>query len=243
MTELRRADRRHHEQRDGQERWSSFDPPLHNRALADRFGYLELLEESRVPPGATVKTHARRDSEVVTYVREGALAFTDSTGGSGVLVAGEFRRMTTGRNVRHEEANASSTDWLHYYQLWFRPDVANRVPSTEQRRFSTADRRGHLCVVSAPDARKGSLRVHQDAIVYSAILDDGQHVIHQLLPGRSAWLHLVHGEATIHEFILADGDGIGIATEGAVALTAHAETEILLVDVAAPPCVSLDLWS
>lgn len=241
MIKLRRADRRHHERSGGGELWSTFDPREGVLAISERFGSLMLLEESRVPPGAIVRSHPRRDAEVVTYVREGSLAFSDSTGRSGVLVAGEFQHMTAGRCVHHHEANGSSTEWLHHYRLWLRPDEADLAPSAEQRRFSTAERHGHLCVVSAPDARRGSLRIHQDAIVYSAILDGGHHVVHELPPGRSAWLHLVRGEATIREHVLTDGDGIGAEDESSVALTAHSETEILLVDLGPPRGASVGL--
>lgn len=230
MITLRRADERHHDRRRKQEVWHTFGPDRAD-ALAGGFGTLEILDEDRLPPGAGVSRHPRRDAEIVTYVREGALAHEDSMGRSGVVHAGEFQRVTARCGIRHSEANASRTEWAHVFQIWLRPSEAGLESSHEQKRFSAAERRGGLCVVASSDARRGSLRIHQDALVYSAMLDPGQHVIHELTQGRSAWLHVVQGEVTLGDTVLTTGDGAGVAAEPAVSLTAREEAEILLVDV------------
>lgn len=64
-----------------------------------------------------------------------------------------------------------------------------------------------------------------------AMLDPGQHVVHELLSGRSAWLHVVKGEVTLGDITLTPGDGAGISAERAVSFTARGQTEVLLVDV------------
>jgi redox-sensitive bicupin YhaK (pirin superfamily) len=229
MLTLCRANERH-PHRGRKEVWHTFGPDAAD-ARAGGFGALELLDEDRLPPGAGVPGHPRRDAEIVTYVREGALAHEDSMGRSGVIHAGEFQRLTAGRGLRHSETNASRADWAHVFQLWLRPSEAGLAPGHEQKRFSAAERRGGLCVVASPDARRGSLRIHQDALVYSALLAAGQHVIHELAQGRSAWLHVVQGEATLGDTVLTTGDGAGVTAEPAVSLTACEETEILLIDL------------
>ncbi len=235
MITLRRANQRHHDRRRKQEAWLTFYPQDRADPLADGFGTLEILNEDRLPPSAGVPRHPNHDAEIVTYVREGALAYEDSMGRSGVIHAGEFQRMTTGRGIRRSEANASRTDWAHVFQIWLRPSEAGRQPSHEQKRFGAGERRGGLCVVASPDARRGSLRIHQDALMYSAMLDSGQHVVHELSQGRSAWLHLVQGQVTLGDVVLTTGDGAGVMAERAVSLTAREETEILLLDLGEQP--------
>jgi redox-sensitive bicupin YhaK (pirin superfamily) len=164
-------------------------------------------------------------------VREGALAYEDSKGRSVVVCAGEFQRMTPGRGIRSHETNASRTDWTHVFQIGLSSSRSGFEPGHEQKRFSAAERRGVLCVVASPDARVGSLRVHQDARIYSSLLDAGQHLVHELSPGRSAWLHVVHGEVTLGDTILTAGDGAGIKGERAVSITAQEESEIMLIDL------------
>jgi len=236
MITLRRSNERRHDRRGKQEVWHTFGPRSREDALADGFGALEVLDEERLPPSAGVARHPPCDAEIVTCVREGALAYEDSAGRSGVIQAGEFQRMTAGRRIQHSERNASRTDWAQVFQVWVRPSEADLEPDYEQRRFSAAERRGVLCVVASPDGRRGSLRIHQDALIYSAMLDPGQHVIHELLPGRSAWLHLVHGAVSLGDSILTTGDSAGVSAEPAISLTARENSEILLFDLSeAPP--------
>lgn len=235
MIALRRGGERHRERSPDQEVWLTFNRLDPADLFAGGFGSLESLDESRLSPGAGAPRHPIQDAEIVTYVREGALAYEDSTGNSGVIPAGEFQCTTAGRTMRHRETNASRTDGAHILQIWLRPTEAELEPSREQRRFSTAQRRGVLCLVASPDARRQSLRIHQDTLIYSSLLDPGQHIVHQLEPEHSAWLHVVAGEATLGDDVLTTGDGAGIQSERAVSLTARSETEILLLDLNGRP--------
>jgi quercetin 2,3-dioxygenase len=235
MITLRRDRERHHDRRRKQDVWFTFYARAEADPLANGFGTFECLNEVRLPPGMGVPRHPNHDAEIVTYVREGALAQEDSMGRSGVLQAGEFHRRTAGRGIRHSETNASQIDWAHVFQIWLRPSEAELQPNHEQKRFFTAERRGVLCVVASPDGRRGSLHIHQDALIYSATLDSGQHVVHELSEGRSAWLHLVQGEATLGDLVLTTGDGVGITAERAVSFTARGAAEILLLDLGEQP--------
>jgi len=230
MITLRRAKEREHDRRRKREVWLTFPSDL-AAPLNGGFGSLETLNEDRLAPGAGVPRHAHHDAEIVTYACEGALAYEDSMGCSGVIQAGEFQRMTAGSGIRHNETNASRIDWAHVFQIGLRSWQAGLEPGYEQKRFSAAERRDGLCIVASPDARRGSLRIHQDALIYSAMLDPGQHVVHELAQGRSAWLHLVQGEAALGDIVLTTGDGVGLTAERAVSLTAREETEILLLDL------------
>jgi redox-sensitive bicupin YhaK (pirin superfamily) len=231
MITLRRADERQHDQSRKLESWLTFHPQAPAGLLAKGLGNIELLLECRLAPGAGVPSASGHDTEIVTYVREGALAFENSLGGSGVLQAGEFQRVTAGSGLRRSQTNASRTDWAHFFQIWLRPSEVDLDPEHEQKRFTAAQRRSGLCVVASQDARKGSLRIHQDALIYSSLLAPGQHVIRELSPGRSAWLHIVQGEVTLGGFVLGTGDGAGVTAEPAVSLTAREESDILLIDL------------
>lgn len=231
MITLRRAKERQHQRRRKQEAWLTFDAQEAADTLAGGFGALGIFKEGRLPPRTGTKA-PREDAEIITYVLEGTLSYEDSMGQSGFIQAGEFQRMTAGRAVRYSETNASPTEWAHVFQIWLRPSVAGLEPGHEQKYFSFADRHGILRVVASPDARDDSLRIHQDAFLYSAILDRGGHVAHRLSEGRGAWLHIVRGEVTLGEVVLGTGDGVGVTAERVVSMTAREETEILLVDLA-----------
>src|SRR6187399_517721 len=106
ITAHRNAERQH-QRRDKHESWLTFPSPDVPDAPAGPFGSLELLGEDRLPPGAAIAPRARHGTEIITYVREGAIAYQDSTGRSGVIHAGEFQRMTSELGVRYTEMNAS----------------------------------------------------------------------------------------------------------------------------------------
>jgi redox-sensitive bicupin YhaK (pirin superfamily) len=168
---------------------------------------------------------------MVTYLYRGALSQKDSAGNSGVIHAGEFQRMSTGNRIRHKQTNASRSDCAQVFRISLRSSEVGLDCAREQKRFTAAQRRNVLCVVASPDGRNGSLRIHQDALIHSSILDPGHHSVHELLPGRSAWLHIVYGEATLNDIVLTQGDGVGITNEPSVSLTVQENTEVLLVDL------------
>ena len=231
MITPRRAEERHYDRHHKQETWLTFYPRDRADPRADHFGTLKSLSESRVPPGAIASRTPHHEAEIVTYVREGALAYEDAPGRTGVIQAGEFQGTTAGRGIRRREKNASRSNWAQVFQLLLAPSEPGLEPGHEQKRFSAAQRRGVLCVVASADARRGSMRIHQDAVMCSALLEPGQHVVHELSPGRMAWLHLVEGEVTLGDIVLTTGDGAGFTAERAVSLTAQSETEILLLDL------------
>jgi redox-sensitive bicupin YhaK (pirin superfamily) len=231
MIVLRRNNERHHVRRRKHDVWLTFEPKNRTDSFANGFIALENFKENRFPPGASVQLDLQNGGDVITYVLEGTLAQKDSTGRSGVINTGEFQRLTAGRGVRRSETNASRTGFTHFFQIWLRPSRPGLETSYEQKRFSEAQRRGLLCVVVSPDGREGSLCVHRNALIYSSILDPGQHLVHELRQGRSAWLHVVRGDAALDDLVLATGDGAGVTAEIAVSLTAREKTEILLVDL------------
>ena len=229
MITLRRANERHLDQVRKQEVWLTFEERA--SPIDGDFRALRSFSENLLPPGGVSVVRPSQEAEIVTYVYRGALAQQDSTGSSGVVHAGEFQRMAIGRGIRHKETNASRTHWAHIFRISLRPSEVGSNRAHEQIRFAAAQRRNVLCIVASPDGRQGSLRIRQDALVCSSVLDPGRHLVHELLPGRSAWLHVICGEAASHDVILSNGDGVGVTTERSVSLTALEKTEILLVDL------------
>jgi quercetin 2,3-dioxygenase len=135
------------------------------------------------------------------------------------------------RAFRPNETNASRSGCAHFFEIWLRPAQIDLAPGHEQKRFSTAERRGALRVVASPEVRHGSLLIHQDVFIFSALFEPGQHVVHELAANRSAWLHLVRGEATLGNMAMTTGDGAGITGEPAFSFTARGETAVLLIDL------------
>lgn len=88
--------------------------------------FLVLSEDVFTVPG--FDWHPHRGMETVTYVVDGALEHADSTGGSGILQAGDVQWMTAGRGITHRE-QAHGSRPVHTLQLWVDlPAHARQVP-------------------------------------------------------------------------------------------------------------------
>ena len=234
MISVRRAGDRRLEPRLTPQQWHTFHADAVAPDHGARFHVLEHLDEARLPPDEELPHGDFVRAEWLTYVFEGSLSFEDERGRRGVLRAGEFQRASSAFDRRHRAANVSHTEWAHFFQFGLHP-TATPSPGHQECRFSVSDRRDVLCLVASPDAADGVLRVDQDVKVYSSCLDAGRHLVHELAPGRVAWVHIVRGGAKVMEEDLAAGDGAAITGERVVSLTAEGESEVLLFDVCEYP--------
>ena len=191
------------------------------------FRSLRVINEDTVAPAKGFGAHRHDNMEIVSIVMEGALAHRDSTGGEGVLRRGEVQRMSAGTGVVHSEFNASNSEPVHFFQIWILPEVEDIAPGYEQKLFD--EERGKLRLLVAPN---GPLKIHQDARVYSAILDAGQRVEHALGSGRGAWLQVARGSVDVNGTALEAGDGAAIENVSSLAIAASEDAEILLFDLA-----------
>lgn len=196
------------------------------------FRALRVINEDRVIPGAGFPTHAHRDMEIVTYVLDGALEHKDTLGNSSVIKPGEVQRMSAGTGIRHSEYNPSTDAGVHFLQIWILPETQGIAPGYEQRDFPAAEKRGRWRLVASRDGRDNSVTIHQDADVYATLLGDGDKLTFDLKPGRFAWLQVARGSVTLADGLMKEGDGAAIGDETRIELVAHAESELLLFDLA-----------
>jgi len=194
------------------------------------FRSLRVLNEDRVAPASGFPPHGHADMEILTVVLEGALRHRDSLGTTSAIRPGEVQRMTAGTGVIHSEMNESRKDPVHLLQIWIQPERRGLKPGYEQKDFSKAT--GPLFPVASRDGRDGSLTIHQDATVYRARMAPGVEAVHELAPGRHAWVQVAGGEIEINGMPLAAGDGAAISGEKAVRIWAKAESDALLFDLA-----------
>lgn len=194
------------------------------------FRSLRVLNEDRVAPASGFPPHGHADMEILTVVLEGALRHRDSLGTTSAIRPGEVQRMTAGTGVIHSEMNESRKDPVHLLQIWIQPERRGLKPGYEQKDFSKAA--GPLFPVASRDGREGSLTIHQDATVYRARMAPGVEAVHELAPGRHAWVQVAGGEIEINGIPLAAGDGAAISGEKAVRIRAKADSDALLFDLA-----------
>lgn len=232
MIQIRRADERGHANHGWLNSYHTFSFADYYDPEHMGFGPLRVINEDRVQPGRGFDTHGHRDMEIISYVLEGSLAHKDSMGNGSVIRPGDVQRMSAGTGVRHSEFNDSTSDLVHFLQIWIAPEQQGLAPGYEQKNFSIEERRGNLRLIGSRDGRNGSVVIHQDADLYSALLAGGDVVSHALAPGRRAWIQVARGSVVVNGATLGTGDGATIVEETDLTIHASAEAEILLFDMA-----------
>ncbi len=210
----------------------TFDPENGSEPLRRGFHALKSLNEENLSPEMGLYPHSPDDAEIVTYVREGSLVHQNGSGRLGHLGAGEFQHTSARHGISHRALNDSLIHTAHVFQSCITPGGVESRRIQEQKRFPIADREGVLRLVVSPDGREESLRIHQDVRMYSSVLLDGHHLIHELGAGRGAWLQIVKGSILLRGHDLRAGDGAALDDEASVSFTAQEPAEILLFDLA-----------
>jgi len=197
-----------------------------------QFRALRVLNEDRVQPGKGFGTHGHRDMEILTWVLSGALEHRDSLGTQGVIHPGEAQVMSAGTGIRHSEFNASTSEPVHFLQIWILPDRRGLAPRYDQVAFQEADLRNQLCLIASPDGAAGSVRLFQDVKVFAARLDPGRGVEVAVPAGRAGFLQVAAGSITLQGRALNAGDAARIEGEPPLAVVAGRPAEILFFDLA-----------
>ncbi|NNJ91353.1 MAG: pirin family protein [Gammaproteobacteria bacterium] len=195
------------------------------------FSNLRVINEDRVSPDMGFETHGHNDMEIISYVLDGALEHIDSMGNGSVIVSGDVQRMSAGTGVTHSEYNHSQTEPVHFLQIWLEPNQLGVEPGYEQKHFSAESRQGKMTLLVSPDGRDDSLSSYQDGFLYSAILNAGETVTHQLDTNRKAYIHVARGEADIDGCLVKTGDGLKIQLQESVSIKGKNSAEILLFDL------------
>lgn len=195
------------------------------------YGPLRVINEDRVDPGEGFGRHPHRDMEIISYVLDGELEHKDSMGNGSVIKPGDIQRMSAGTGVFHSEYNPSPSKPVHFLQIWIEPAEYGIPPSYEQKYFGPEDKRGKLRLLASPDAREGSVKIHQDAYLYAALVDGDETVAHAMVPGRKAYVHVARGTAVVNGQQLHAGDALKIEGEEKVDIAGGSNAEILLFDL------------
>ncbi len=231
MTELRPAQERGHADHGWLKSFHSFSFAEYHDPHHMGYGPLRVINEDRVAPGTGFGTHGHRDMEIISYVLEGALAHQDSMGNGSTIVPGDVQRMSAGSGVRHSEYNHDKAGTTHFLQIWIEPSVTGIAPSYEQKHFNASAKRGRLRLIASPDGTEDSVRIHQDARVYAALLDGAERATHPLAAGRRAYVHVARGSLTVQGQRLGAGDAIKVEKVSDIALEQGAQAEVLLFDL------------
>jgi len=168
--------------------------------------------------------------EIITYVREGAITHQDSLGNTGRTEAGDVQVMSAGTGIRHAEYNREAGP-TRLFQIWIIPDTKGGKPSWDARPFPKGDRAGRFVTLASGIAGdEDALPIRTSTRVLGATLKAGQEAEYRLGAGRHAYLVPAAGKIAVNGVAAATGDGVAIADESVIHVTASEDSELVLVD-------------
>jgi redox-sensitive bicupin YhaK (pirin superfamily) len=194
------------------------------------FRKLRVINDDTVAPGAGFGEHPHRDMEIISYVLDGALEHRDSMGNGRVIKPGEFQYMAAGTGVVHGEYNPSGKDAVHFLQIWIVPDQPGYKPAYGEKACALA-RPGALHLIASRSGRDDSIRINQDADLWLLRFDDRERVLHELKPGRHAWVHVAEGSLELNGQRFSAGDGAAISQEVKLQFVGGGKAQVLLFDL------------
>ena len=203
----------------------------HNPAKV-HFGLLRVLNDDFIAGGGKFQTHPHDNMEIVTIPFTGALQHKDSTGGEGVIKAGDIQIMSAGTGVQHSEANASETDPVTLFQIWVFPKENNIKPRYDQRNFDVNDRNNKWQIVVSPKAEDDALWINQDARFSLAKMDGGNSLTYENgFNGNGVFLVVINGSVKVNDIELGKRDAVGIYDTDSFTITASAAAELLAIEI------------
>jgi quercetin 2,3-dioxygenase len=197
-----------------------------------RLGNLVVWNDDQIAPHSGFPMHGHRDVEIVTYVREGVLQHEDSSGGRVEIVAPNVQVITAGRGIRHCEYNDADAH-LRIFQIWLLPRRLGLAPCWATKPFAHMQRAGRFVpFASGLPEDQDALRIEADARVLGVTVEPGQRIEYPLSSTRYGHLVPARGSVMVNNQHVAERDGLAIAGEAGIAITAIEPAEIILVDTA-----------
>jgi quercetin 2,3-dioxygenase len=218
--DIRRADERFATKIDWLDSKHSFSFGPHYDPANTRHGLLLVNNDDIVRAGTGFGTHPHRDMEIVTWVLSGSLEHRDSEGNHGIILPGHAQRMSAGTGIRHSEHNASSTEDVHFLQMWVPPDTAGIRPGYEQLDISDEIASGALVPIASGRRHDGAITIHQrDAVLWGARLAAGSRV--DVPDDRHVHVFVARGSGTLDpEGRLETGDAARLTAANGLTFTA-----------------------
>jgi len=196
------------------------------------FGLLRVLNDDFVDGGGGFPMHPHDNMEIVTIPFSGALKHKDSTGGAGLIQAGDIQIMSAGTGVQHSEANASSTEPVTLFQVWIFPKERNIKPLYDQRTFDVSERNNTWQTVVSPIEADNALWINQDARFAMTNLEAGKEITYTNgFTGNGVFLVVIEGTVTVNGQQLNKRDALGISETDSFTVTASENASLLAIEV------------
>ena len=203
----------------------------HNPAKV-HFGLLRVLNDDFIGGGGSFPTHPHDNMEIVTIPFTGALKHKDSSGGEGLIKAGDIQIMSAGTGVQHSEANASATEPVTLFQVWIFPKERNINPRYDQKSFDVTERANKWQTVVSPIDADNVLWINQDAKFSLTNLEAGAAINYtNAFKNNGVFLVVINGSVEIDGQQLNKRDALGISEMENFTVKASENAELLAIEI------------
>ena len=196
------------------------------------FGMLRVLNDDIIEPGQGFGTHPHQNMEIITIPHSGVVKHKDSTGGEGLVSAGEIQVMSAGSGIYHSEFNGSDTEMLSLFQIWIFPREKNIKPRYDQKLIAGMLKPNELQVVVSGEKDTDVIWINQDAWLSLGKFDKVTKTGYQLKrSGNGVFMIVIEGSASINGNLLEKRDAIEITATENFEFEAHANSYLLVIEV------------
>lgn len=231
MIHLRKSSDRGHSQTDWLNSYHTFSFADYYDPAFMGFGSLRVINEDTVQPDKGFGRHPHDNMEIISYVVEGSLEHKDSMGTGSVINPGEIQIMSAGAGVEHSEFNHSTSNVLHFLQIWIVPEISELKPTYQQNTISKIQ--NSLILIGSQEGKNGAVTIHQDINLYAAYLTPTHAIDYTFQTNRIGWLQLIKGSCDLNGQLLSAGDGAAIKDESFIHIRCVEAAEFLLFDLSA----------
>lgn len=196
------------------------------------FGLLRVLNDDFIDGGGSFPTHPHDNMEIVTIPFTGAIKHKDSTGGEGIIQAGDIQIMSAGSGVQHSEANASATKPVTLFQVWIFPKERNIKPRYDQKTFDVTERANKWQTVVSPIDADNALWINQDARFSLTNLQAGAAINYtNAFKNNGVFLVVINGSVEVGGQQLNKRDALGISETENFTVSASEDAELLAIEI------------
>ena len=173
-----------------------FDPFL----MLDEFG-----SENKDDYLAGFPPHPHRGIETVTYMLAGDFEHKDSTGGKGIMTAGDVQWMKTGSGIIHSEMPMMKEGKLHGFQLWINMPAKLKMSKPEyhyikanQMSVHNDEEKSVKVIAGKFEKFEGPIKGHNVEPIYFDIeLNKDKKFNFNLPLTHNTFLYLISGEINV----------------------------------------------
>lgn len=193
------------------------------------FGIVENIQFKTLQTGAEENSQLTSNTELVTYVINGKLIFTDNVGNQFSLGRGEVMHSSCVDNFDFKLSNLEQNDVV-YIQYYIRPDGQALTASSQVHKYKWKLRINQWLEIVSKLEGEAQIRISQDVKVDVIMLDAGLVEGYAIDSDRMGYLIQIEGSSQVNDVTLNAKDGLVIEGED-INLAAIENSHVIIIEM------------